>query len=185
MPTVIVTLAVAFTGYIATYVNNLRLSQRERRLERVNRQLAELYGPLLALVEANHRAYRAFTGLHPRDGDRNLFQHHPDRPGDEPPTEDELTEWQRWVQAIILPNQRVMREVLTTKADLLMEAEMPGMLLELYVFTAIDELELPGWSSGPRKELRQEYPTGAMTHYVRDCFNSLKAEQTKLLGRRG
>ncbi|MFJ4188758.1 hypothetical protein [Kitasatospora sp. NPDC089509] len=185
MTTVIVTLAVAFFGYLATYVNNLRLSQRERRLERVNRQLAELYGPLLALVEANHRAYRAFTELHPRDDGRNLFQHRPDRPGDRPPTGEELAEWRKWVEAIILPNQRAVREVLTTKADLLIGPEMPGVLLELYVFTAVDEVEFPRqWAEGTRRELRQEYPVGAMTRYVRDCFDHLKGQQAKLLGHR-
>ncbi|MGW3123595.1 hypothetical protein ACWDBW_41915 [Streptomyces sp. NPDC001107] len=38
-----VTIAVAFVGYLATYLNNLPLSQRQERLSRVNRQLSEFY----------------------------------------------------------------------------------------------------------------------------------------------
>jgi hypothetical protein len=131
MTAALVTIAVAVIGYIGTYGNNLRLAQRERRLERINRQLAELYGPLLARIEANHRA---------------------------------------------------VREVLTTKADLLIGSEMPDILMELYIFSAFDEIELPGWTRGDRRSLEQEYPNGAMTLYVRECFNRLKGEQADLLG---
>ncbi|MGY1439886.1 hypothetical protein [Streptomyces reniochalinae] len=185
MTSAVITLCVALTGYFATYLNGLRLSQRERSLERLNRQLAELYGPLLALVEANHGAYRMFSRLHPRDDGRNLFQHHPDRPGDQPPTDEELAEWRTWTEAIILPNQRAMRQILTTKADLLVEPEMPGLLMELYVFSAIDEIELPRWVTGTRTQLPQEYPAGAATRYVRARFDELKRKQTRLLGSRG
>jgi hypothetical protein len=47
-----VTVLLAFTGYVASYLYNLRLAQRKNRLERVTRQLSDLYGPLLALVSA-------------------------------------------------------------------------------------------------------------------------------------
>ena len=50
--TTAVTILLAFTGYLATYFNNLRLAQRNQRLERVSRQLGELYGPLYGLTDA-------------------------------------------------------------------------------------------------------------------------------------
>ena len=46
--TTIVTIVLAFTGYMAAYSNGLRLAQRNQRLERVNKQLGELYGPCTA-----------------------------------------------------------------------------------------------------------------------------------------
>src|SRR3954469_10283586 len=58
--TLLVTVAVAFGGYFATYLWNLRIAQRKDRLERVNRQLSELYGPLLALVTAGTRAFQVW-----------------------------------------------------------------------------------------------------------------------------
>ena len=45
--TTAVTILLAFTGYLATYFNNLRLAQRNQRLERVSKQLGELSGPPL------------------------------------------------------------------------------------------------------------------------------------------
>ncbi len=48
MIAVVVTIGLAFVGYVVTYLNGLRLSQRQERLARVNRQLGEFYGPLYA-----------------------------------------------------------------------------------------------------------------------------------------
>ena len=56
----IATIILAFIGYLVTYLNNLKLSQRTERLERINRQLGELYGPLFALTQSSDRAWKAF-----------------------------------------------------------------------------------------------------------------------------
>ncbi|MFH8340422.1 hypothetical protein [Streptomyces sp. AM6-12] len=56
----VVTIGLAFVGCVVTYLNGLRLSQREERLARVNRQLSDLYGPLFALTEASTRIFDAF-----------------------------------------------------------------------------------------------------------------------------
>jgi hypothetical protein len=57
---VIVTALLAFLGYVVTYMNHLRLAQRKERLERVNRQLSELYGPLVGMSRATETAWVAF-----------------------------------------------------------------------------------------------------------------------------
>jgi hypothetical protein len=44
--TLTATVFVALMGYAATYLNSIRLSQRKDRLERIDRQLREFYGPL-------------------------------------------------------------------------------------------------------------------------------------------
>jgi hypothetical protein len=46
MATVIVTVAPAFAGCLATYLNGLRLAQRQARLARVSLRLRQFYGPL-------------------------------------------------------------------------------------------------------------------------------------------
>ncbi|MHC4510486.1 MAG: hypothetical protein ACYTAO_16285 [Planctomycetota bacterium] len=58
--TPIVTVLLAFVGYLMTYLINLRTSQRKEQLERVSRQLKELYGPLLALTQASEQAWFGF-----------------------------------------------------------------------------------------------------------------------------
>jgi hypothetical protein len=46
--TLLVTVALAFAGY----AYSLHLARRNARLERVSRQLSDLYGPLMALESA-------------------------------------------------------------------------------------------------------------------------------------
>ena len=60
--TLSVTILLALLGYLVTYGNNLRLAQRKDRLERVERQLRDLYGPLLSTAEASTRIWNAFRG---------------------------------------------------------------------------------------------------------------------------
>jgi hypothetical protein len=49
----------ALIGYVATYVNNIRMGQRQAKLDRVNRQLSEFYGPLLAISSASGEAWES------------------------------------------------------------------------------------------------------------------------------
>jgi hypothetical protein len=58
--TLSVTVTLAFIGYVATYRNNLRLDRQKARLERVNLQLSDFYGPLLANAAASGIAWLAF-----------------------------------------------------------------------------------------------------------------------------
>lgn len=62
--TISVTVLLAFTGYFASYLYNLRLAQRNDRLERVDKQLSDLYGPLLALVMSGTASWDAFRSLY-------------------------------------------------------------------------------------------------------------------------
>ncbi|MFF2325577.1 MULTISPECIES: hypothetical protein [unclassified Streptomyces] len=87
MGAAIITVVLALSGYLVTYLNSLRLTPRQERLTRVNRQLSKFYGPLLALTEINCRVYRAFSERHPRPDDRSPLQHGPDdRPAGTPST---------------------------------------------------------------------------------------------------
>src|ERR1700674_4970796 len=87
--TAIATILAAFVGYLITYWNNIRLSQRSEQLSRVNRQLAELYGPMYSLVSASSQAYKAFRMKH-----RVGIPYFTDNP---PPTEDDLKAWRLWM----------------------------------------------------------------------------------------
>ncbi|MFE2977842.1 hypothetical protein [Streptomyces sp. NPDC059258] len=73
MIALVVTIALAFAGYVAAYLNGLRLAQRSERLARVNRQLSGFYGPLFAITEANSRAFDAFAQRNPRPDGRSPF----------------------------------------------------------------------------------------------------------------
>jgi hypothetical protein len=107
-----VTLAVALTGFLATYFNGLRLAQRKDRLDRVNRQLSELYGPLLALVSASHESWEAFR-RHYRTTTWSYWD------PEDPPNQEEERAWRQWMRHVFMPLNERMMELVITKSDLL------------------------------------------------------------------
>lgn len=175
MGAVVVTVMAGFAGYLVTYLNNLRLTQRQERLARVNRQLSEFYGPLLALVEVNSRLYHTFSEKHPRPEGREPLSHR-----------DEQDAWRLWITTVFLPTHRAIRDLVNTKADLMDEADMPPLLLEVYAHAAWHELSAAKWEAGDLtiEHPPRAFPATAIRAYARENFARLKSEQAALLGRR-
>ncbi|MEV5687471.1 hypothetical protein AB0L68_30405 [Streptomyces sp. NPDC052164] len=180
MIAVVVTVALAFVGYAVTYLNGLRLAQRQEFLARVNRQLGDFYGPLFALTEANSRIFRAFMERNARSDGRSPFVH------ETPPTEEELAEWRLWVTTVFLPNIRAMRDLVTQHADLLNEPEMPPLLLQLCAHVSGYEITAARWAQGSYDQHLSvvPFPSEEIAVYARQGFTGLKREQARLLGRR-
>ncbi|MET7715165.1 hypothetical protein [Streptomyces sp. NPDC005407] len=178
MATVILTVGLAFIGYLATYFNGLRLAQRQARLTRVNLQLSDFYGPLFALMEANSRTYDTFYEKYARPDGRDPFDH------DIPPTEHELAEWRTWATTVFIPNIQAMRDVVVTKADLLIEEEMPPALLQLCAHVAGYEITAARWAQGRYEEHLSviSFSGRELMEYTRTRFTRLKSEQASLLG---
>ena len=118
------TVGLAFIGYLAAYLNSLRRAQRTERLTRLNRQLAELYGPLLALTEASDMAWRAFRS-----------KYRPDAHGyfdtQKPISDAALLAWRNWMQTVFMPTNLRIYDCILSKSDLLIESKMPTCLLDL------------------------------------------------------
>ncbi|MFB7209944.1 hypothetical protein [Streptomyces sp. NPDC056255] len=179
MSTLIVTVGLAVVGYLATYFNGVRLAQRQARLARINLQLSDFYGPLFALMEANSRTYDSFSERYARPDGRDPFDH------EVPPTEHELAEWRTWATAVFIPNIQAMRDVVVTKADLLIEQEMPPALLQLCAHVSGYEITAARWAQGRYEEHLSliSFPGREMMDYTRERFTRLKKEQAVLLGR--
>ena len=178
MIAVAVTISLALVGYVATYLNGLRLAQRQERLVRVNRQLSDFYGPLFALTESNSRIFSAFRARNARPDGRSPFVH------EIPPTGAELVEWRLWVTTVFLPNAQTMRDLVIEHADLLRESEMPTILLQLCAHVSGYEITAARWA---REDYDQHlsvvpFPADEINNYARQGFTWLKAEQARLLG---
>ncbi|GGV68461.1 hypothetical protein GCM10010277_77810 [Streptomyces longisporoflavus] len=181
MDTLGVTIGLAFIGYIATYLNGLRLTQRQARLARLNLQLSEFYGPLLSLVEANTLTYQSFIEKYSGPDEKNPFHR------EVPPSEQELAEWRTWSITVFIPNVQAMRDVVITKADLLIEDEMPSAMLQLCAHVSNYEILAARWAEGNYEEHLPaiRYPAWDLKEYARDRFILLKKRQANLLGRAG
>jgi len=178
MTTIIVTVALAFAGYLATYFNSLRLAEREAKLTRVNQQLSDFYGPLFALMESNGRTYDTFSETYTRPDGRDPFLH------DTPPTEHELAEWRIWATTVFIPNIQAMREVIVAKADLLIEEQMPEVLLQLCAHVSGYEVTLHAGLKATTKSTCRSYtsPAESSESTSADGLRSLNANKQDCSG---
>jgi hypothetical protein len=173
-----ITVILAFSGYLITYLNNVRLSQRAGRLERVNRQLAELYGQLFALSQASDRAWQAFRRKY-RYGKMYFDE-------GAPPTVEELEAWRLWMSTVFMPNNLRMYELVLSKSDLLIESEMPQCLLDFCAHVTAYQTVMKKWEINDFSEHTSliPYPAKSLNEYIRKSYVGLKAEQQRLLGKK-
>ena len=181
----IVTVLLAMAGYAIKYLNDVRLAQRKDRLDRINRQLSELYGPLFALNLAVGRLWQEFR-----------FRHRPSGPfwrKSDPPTPEDADAWRLWMTTVFMPLNREMERVVVQHADLLRGSEkMPECLLHLCAHVAAYEPLAERWRVGDFDPLDADqnvvvigYPADALAQYAETAFRELRTEQGKLLGHLG
>jgi|SRR5215510_7008978 len=166
--TTTITVLLAFLGYIATYLNNLQLSRRKDRLERVNQQLSELYGPMFSLTHASSIAWKWFKEAHSANVE---------------PTEGDLKEWRLWMSVVFMPQNEKLYDIILNKSDLLIETSMPQSLLDFCAHTVAMQAVLEKWKN---KDYSEHYSVARyprdIEQYAHESYTKLKAEQSKLLG---
>src|SRR5690349_25101907 len=99
MSAAVLAIVLAFVGLAGTYLTSVYLARRQERLTRINRQLSEFYGPLLAYLSANSRTFSAWK-VHIRPDGTSIFAQDAGRP----PSDDELLQWRQWFTTVFLPN---------------------------------------------------------------------------------
>jgi hypothetical protein len=173
--TLTVSAVLAFVGYWATYWNNLRMSQRKDKLERINRQLKELYGPLFALGHASEIAWRSFR--------------HRYRPGrafwgvpNDAPTEEEAIAWRLWMAEVFIPIIFKMEELILVNSDLIDDPEMPASFIALCAHIAGYKVVTKKWAEGDFSDNISSinFPK-EVQGYVEREYKRLKTEQARLI----
>ena len=173
---------VAAIGYFVKYTTDLKLAQRNDRLERINRQLSEFYGPLLALTRASDESWQAFRRRYRPPGGESFWK------SDPPLTREDAVAWRLWMTTVFVPVQRRMMELVLEHADLIEEPEMPPCLLALCAHVAGYQAVLKQWESGEISVKREDnvsvvnFPSQELADYAAAEFSRLKAEQAALLG---
>lgn len=172
----------AVIGYFFTYVTNLRLAQRNDRLERINSQLSEFYGPLLALTRSSDQSWQAFRKRYRPPGSESFWKNDP------PPTMDDAAAWRLWMTTVFVPVHQQMMELVLNRAHLIEEPEMPSCLLTLCAHVNGYQAILKEWETGEISVEREDnisvvnFPGQELAAYAAAAFSRLKAEQAELLG---
>jgi hypothetical protein len=181
----IVGVVAAVVGYFVKYRVDLRLAQRNDRLERINRQLSEFYGPLLALTRSSGQSWQAFRQRYRPPGSESFWK------SDPPPTTEDAVAWRLWMTTVFMPVHRRMMELVLERADLIEEPEMPPSLLDLCAHVNGYQAILKEWEKGEISTAREDnisvvnFPGQELAEYAAAAFGRLKAEQAELLGATG
>ena len=177
----IVGVVVAVIGYFVTYRTNLRLTQRNDRLERISSQLSEFYGPLLALTRSSDQSWQAFRKRY-RPGGGSFWK------SDPPLTVEDAAAWRLWMTTVFVPVHHQMMELVLNRAHLIEEPDMPSCLLTLCAHVNGYQAILKKWETGEISIEREDnlsivnFPGEELAAYAAIAFSRLKAEQAELLG---
>ncbi len=167
--TVILTILLAFAGYLVTFLNARMLAQRRDKLRLVNKRLNEFYGPLYVASEAGDIAYRSLLG---RQG----------KAKSEPIRDEDLKEWMLWMTTIFMPLNDIRERIIIERAYLIIEEKMPQCLLDFVTHVVGYKAVMAKWAEGDYTERRSTigWPP-EFDVYVKQSYAALKAEQTRLL----
>lgn len=164
------TIAVAVIAFVLNQYGQARQERRQARLARINSQLRDLYGPLMAMVDVNEKIWESLRERHlPPAADRN------------PEGGDAV--WRRWRDQVLQPTNIQMRDLIFSYADLVVEAEMPEVLRHFCAHVAAQEIVLAVDAEGLLESALIGHPGEMYVAYVRQTFVALKREQYLLLRR--
>jgi len=165
----ILTICIAFAGYLITVLGARMLARHRDKLRLVNKRLNEFYGPLYVASEAGNIAYRS---LLKRQG--KLVS--------EPILDSELKEWILWMNTIFMPLNDIRERIIIEKAYLIIEEQMPQCLLDFVTHVVGYKAVMAKWGEGDYTERRSTIGRPPeFDIYVKKSYAALKAEQTRLL----
>jgi hypothetical protein len=165
----VLTVILAFIGYLATFLSARMLERRRDKLDLVNRRLNEFYGPLYVASQAGNIAYRS---LLKKQGKTQSF----------PILDGEMREWVLWMTTIFMPLNDVREKIIIEKAYLIVEEQMPHCLLDFVTHVVGYKAVLAKWAKDDFSERRSTigWPP-EFDIYVERSYAALKAQQTHLL----
>src|SRR3984957_9009254 len=165
----ILTIILAFAGYLMTFLSARMLARRRDKLKLVNKRLNEFYGPLYVASEAGNIAYRSLLN---RQG----------KAQSEPILDAEMKEWMLWMTTIFMPLNDIREKVIIEKAHLIVEEQMPQCLLDFVTHVVGYKAVLSRWAEGDYGERRSTigWPP-EFDIYVKRSYAALKTEQMRLM----
>jgi hypothetical protein len=165
----VLTVVLAFAGYLVTFLSARMLARRRDKLRLVNKRLNQFYGPLYVASQAGNIAYRS---LLQRLGKTQSY----------PVLDEELKDWMLWVNTIFMPLNDVREKIIIEKAYLIIEEQMPHCLLDFVTHVVGYKAVLSKWAEGDYTERRSTigWPP-EFDIYVERSYQALKAEQTRLM----
>ena len=168
---------IAILAASLAYWNSVRLGKQQARIDRVNAQLSEFYGPLLAHSHVALNARLVFL--------RRYSANRPYvfRKGEE--VSDETRDaWIAWMKTVFMPANRAMVKLIVEKTHLLDGEDMPPEFHTFLAHVSGYEVVMKRWEQGDYSTYLSLIPhPGPKFHeYIAETFARLKRRQQDLLG---
>jgi hypothetical protein len=168
----VLTIVLAFAGYLVTFMSNRMMARRADRLRLVNQRLNEFYGPLYVATVAGNIAYNSLLAK------QGKTECHPIR-------DEDLKEWTLWMTTIFMPLNNVRERIIIENAHLIVEEQMPQCLLDFVTHVVGYKALLSKWAEGDYTERRSMIGWPAeFDGYVERSYKRLKAEQADVAATR-
>ncbi|WIA09377.1 hypothetical protein OEZ85_008783 [Tetradesmus obliquus] len=171
---------IAAAGWAFAFFNAKTQEERKARIERVNQQLRDFYGPLLACVTATKSAYDAMVRQHSPDGTLQRFQElcmaEPSGP--------QAAAYKIWMEKVLQPLNEKAASIIAEHIDLLDAQHVVPELLQLVAHVSAMRVILARWQDGepgPFYGSMISYPD-KLREFVITEFARIKAKQAGLLG---
>jgi hypothetical protein len=172
--------AVSAVGWVANYALSARADRRRQTttaaLEYVERQLAELYGPLAFLVLEGQSSFDDLLSIL---GRRFVFME------DQALPEEERKLWDFWVDNDFMPRNEAIQKLLSSKAHLIEGSEMPTSYREFVEYYNSWRMSHLRWKQEgiPYAGHAKHWFPVEFNEEVLKVFEDLKREHSKLVGR--
>lgn len=168
---------VAFLAVIGTLIGVILQIRAKRRddklaaqLNRLDKQLSELYGPLYAWFESGHENFIAFTKVFP-----NSLSYDNEK-------------YRIWMKQVFMRTNIAMEEIIINNAELFIGERIPDPFLKFCLHVAalkvyVAEWDNPEFNQEEWKRYMSEFqhPQSKLHAYIRASFEVLKEEQTRIL----
>ncbi len=176
---VIVTILIAITGYIFTYLHNKRITERNARFERINNQLRNLYGPLYAELTSGQVMWQAFVQKHWPKHNQNAFFNDTHQT-----TDSEKAIWRHWMRVVFQPHNEHIEKIILENADLLQGDDFPASFIDLISHVGTYKAVIKKWEEGDFSEHTSicNFPGKELMENVEPIYKDLRKKQKELLG---
>ena len=128
------------------------------------------------MVDAGNQAWGAFRTRYRHEG--SYFGRYP------PPTDEDLAAWRLWMTTVFMPLNLRAYELVISKADLLIQKEMPDCVRLLCAHVTSYQAVLKKWENNDYSEYVAVigYPRLELVEYCNRSFKDLKEKQARLIG---
>ncbi|KAB0681579.1 hypothetical protein F3X87_07705 [Aeromonas caviae] len=177
---IVLTAIIALVGWIFTYLHKQHIDIKTNKLDRINKQLRELYGPLYARLLASHSTWEAFWKVYrPAHGGNSYFM------SGAQVTEKEKEIWRNWMSNVFEPFNSETEKLILQNIDLLESDEIPKAFIDALSHIAAYKAVLADWkrSDFSNHVSVNNWPSRELLMIVEPEYKRLRTRQRELIGK--